>query len=85
MTAFAQPFSAHDAVMADIERAGGVHVLYPMDQPEPTAAPKGYKPFYVSHIGRHGARFALGNTYTLYESIRAVVGMAHENGWLTAG
>ncbi|MEE3376035.1 MAG: hypothetical protein VZR22_04955, partial [Candidatus Cryptobacteroides sp.] len=81
VTAFAQPFSAHDAVMADIERAGGVHVLYPMDQPRPTAAPKGYKPFYVSHLGRHGARFALG--HTVYEDILAVWENAREKGWLT--
>ncbi len=81
MTAFAQPFSAYDAVMADIERAGGVHVLYPMDQPRPTAAPKGYKPFYVSHLGRHGARFALGGT--VYEDVLAVWESAHEKGWLT--
>jgi hypothetical protein len=26
-----------------------------------TAAPKGYKPFYVSHYGRHGSRYLLGD------------------------
>ncbi len=81
MVAVAQPFSAYEEVMADVERAGGVHRMYPMDQPRPTAAPKGYKPFYVSHLGRHGARFALG--HTVYEDILAVWENAREKGWLT--
>lgn len=68
-------------VMADIERAGGVHYLYPTDQPAPTPAPKGYKPFYLSHVGRHGARFALGGT--VYEDMLDVWTRGHENGWLT--
>lgn len=25
-----------------------------------TAAPKGYKPFYLSHYGRHGSRYMIG-------------------------
>ena len=81
VTAFAQPFSAYEEVMADVERAGGVHRMYPTDQPRPTAAPKGYKPFYVSHLGRHGARFALG--HSVYEDILAVWELAREKGWLT--
>lgn len=80
-TAFAQPFSAYEEVMANVERAGGVHRMYPTDQPRPTAAPKGYKPFYVSHLGRHGARFALG--HSVYEDILAVWENAREKGWLT--
>ena len=81
VAAFAQPLSAYQEIMADVERAGGGYYMYPTDQPAPTAAPKGYKPFYVSHIGRHGARFALGGT--IYEDILAVARKAHENGWLT--
>ena len=26
-----------------------------------TAAPKGYKPFYISHYGRHGSRYHSGS------------------------
>lgn len=81
LTALAQPFSAYQEIMADVERAGGCYSMYPTDQPAPSAAPKGYKPFYVSHLGRHGARFALGNT--LYEDILEVSRKAHQNGWLT--
>ena len=28
-----------------------------------TAAPKGYKPFYISHYGRHGSRYHTGTLY----------------------
>ena len=28
-----------------------------------TAAPKGYKPFYISHYGRHGSRYHSGSLY----------------------
>lgn len=26
-----------------------------------TPAPKGYSPFYISHYGRHGSRYLIGN------------------------
>lgn len=70
-----------EEVFADIERSGGVHYMYPMNQPKPTAAPKGYKPFYISHVGRHGARYALGET--VYEEILAVWQKGHDKGLLT--
>ena len=73
--------SVRDEVLSDIERAGGVHYLYPMDQPAPTPAPKGYKAFYVSHVGRHGARYALGGS--VYEEQLAVWTKGHDKGWLT--
>ena len=68
-------------VMADVERAGGTYYLYPMDQPAPTPAPKGYQPFYVSHVGRHGSRFALGSK--IYEELLEIWTGGHEQGWLT--
>ena len=75
------PYDTHAEVMADLEKAGGVHYLYPTDQPRPTPAPKGYEPFYVSHVGRHGARYALGTT--LYDGQWAIWSRAHQMGWLT--
>ena len=49
-------------VYANIDRSGGVYCPYPDGQPLPAKAPKGYKPFYLSHIGRHGSRYAIGST-----------------------
>ena len=68
-------------VMADISRAGGEYYLYPTNQPVPTAAPKGYEAFYVSHVGRHGSRHGLGSS--LYEDILSAFSKGHEKGWLT--
>ena len=68
-------------VMADISRAGGEYYLYPTNQPAPTAAPKGYEAFYVSHVGRHGSRHGLGGS--LYEDILSAFSKGHEKGWLT--
>ena len=45
------------AVKADPGRAGGTYYAYPGDPVCETPAPKGYKPFYISHYGRHGSRF----------------------------
>ena len=53
--------SAYDEIKADIDKAGGVYFMYPFDTPSATPAPKGYEPFYISHYGRHGARYILSN------------------------
>ena len=42
---------AHKAEM------GGNYFLYPAEFKKQAAAPAGYKPFYISHYGRHGSRF----------------------------
>lgn len=68
-------------VLSDVGRAGGVHYMYPSGQVRPTAPPKGYKPFYISHVGRHGARYALGAT--VYEDQWSVWSHARQKGWLT--
>ena len=41
----------------DPGRSGGSLSWYQPQDTVTTAAPKGYKPFYISHIGRHGSRF----------------------------
>ena len=40
------------------EKLGGNHYNYPFEPYSVTPAPKGYKPVYISHYGRHGARFS---------------------------
>lgn len=37
------------------------YVAYRGPQKAMTPAPKGYKPFYLSHYGRHGSRYMIGN------------------------
>lgn len=61
LSAQEKPF---DALLADPDLAAGVHHSYTaMPGPE-TPAPKGYRPFYVSHYGRHGSRRNIGSSAT---------------------
>ena len=36
------------------------YLAYPVPVKKLTAAPEGYKPFYISHYGRHGSRYLIG-------------------------
>ena len=48
----------------DITLSGSNYVAYRGPQKQLTPAPKGYKPFYLSHYGRHGSRYMIGkNAY----------------------
>ena len=49
------PFA--DSWKADPMMVTGNYRMYRMDTPAPTPAPAGFKPFYLSTYGRHGARF----------------------------
>ena len=55
---------------------------YPVENITPqTPAPKGYKPFYISHLSRHGSRWHTSSA--LYDSQLDVLRRAHEAGELT--
>ena len=41
----------------DVTRAGGIYHSYEFPDIDDIKAPKGYKPFYISHYGRHGSRY----------------------------
>ena len=56
--AFAQQYDVLDQVKADWRKAAGMEGPHRFDSPAPTPAPKGYTPFYISHYGRHGSRYA---------------------------
>ena len=49
-----------DEISADSTRAAGLLMPYPGPQKAQTPAPRGYKPFYISHFGRHGSRWYTG-------------------------
>ena len=46
----------------DITLSASNYVAYRGPQKKLTPAPKGYKPFYLSHYGRHGSRYMIGKT-----------------------
>ena len=61
--AFAMPMTAQtpqEDFKRDITLSGSNYVAYRGPQKQLTPAPKGYKPFYLSHYGRHGSRFMIG-------------------------
>lgn len=62
-----------EEIRRDPDKAGTLMYLYDYASEVPlTPAPKGYKPFYISHIGRHGARYALAAQYdTVYRVLCA--------------
>ncbi|MCR4823935.1 MAG: hypothetical protein K5849_01105 [Bacteroidales bacterium] len=63
------------------DRAAGVHHSYEYIPAAETPAPAGYKPFYVSHYGRHGSRRAIGRSAErAFEAMSA----ARQAGILTA-
>ena len=77
--AFSQ--SARDEILQDPAKAGGVYYMYPFHAHKVTPPPSGYKTVYLSHYGRHGARYLLNDTQ--YERSLGVLRAAHEEGKLT--
>lgn len=56
-SALASAQTTEEELKAHPEYTGGVHLNYPGPTGTLTKAPKGYKPFFVNHIGRHGSRY----------------------------
>lgn len=48
------------------EKAGGIYFAYPFGETTEGIAeaivPEGYKPFYISHYGRHGSRYLISDS-----------------------
>lgn len=54
-TASAQ--TSREELLSHMELTAGNYANYPNPTGHITPAPKGYEPFYISHYGRHGARY----------------------------
>ena len=61
--------------------ATGNYCNYPTPTGHVTPAPEGYQPFYVSHYGRHGARYMTDND--AYDYVIGKLDTAQIRGWLT--
>lgn len=76
-----QAQTSRSELLSHMELATGNYCNYPNPSGHITPAPEGYEPFYVSHYGRHGARYMTdGDAY------RYVIGKmdtAQVRGWLT--
>ncbi len=71
-----------EEIASDLNKAGGVYLAYPEEASYQTPAPKGYKPFYISHYGRHGSRYLLGDGD--FEQSIALLEEAEQRGCITA-
>lgn len=78
----AQQYDVLDQVRSDVRKSYGMEGPHRFDAPARlTKAPKGYKPFYINHYGRHGSRYAWNaNTYIV---VHNALSKAQELGVLT--
>lgn len=61
-----QAQTSKNEVMNNIFLASSNYYAYPGPSKKLTPAPVGYKPFYISHYGRHGSRYMTSNKYYAY-------------------
>ena len=79
--AVAQNRQVLDDLKADPRKAYGNDYPYQLVTFPQTKAPKGYKPFYISHYSRHGSRY-YWNEF-LYRELDKLLTTAHERHQLT--
>ena len=80
-TSWAQGIAALEELKADPRKSYGTDYPYEYTNPRLTKAPSGYKPFYISHYGRHGSRYYWNAM--LYQELANLLTKAHERGQLT--
>ena len=68
-------------LLSHLELASGNYCDYPNPTGHVTPAPAGYEPFYVSHYGRHGARYMTDDD--AYKYVLGKMDTAQVRGWLT--
>lgn len=82
LASWAQGVSPLDQLKADPRKAYGTDYPYEFTTEKLTKAPSGYKPFYISHYGRHGSRY-YWNAF-LYREMDSLLTTAHRKHQLTA-
>ncbi len=74
--------TTREEFFSDSRHAGGIYQQYIYVNTPVTPAPRGYKPFYISHYGRHGSRWL--SSASPYVNPDTILGKAHAAGKLTA-
>lgn len=77
----AQQVPALEQLRMDPLKAYGTDYPYLFPMTELTRAPRGYKPFYISHYGRHGSRYYWNDS--LYKQLDTLLSRAHARHLLT--
>ena len=70
-----------EQIAANPNMAGGIYTAYMVTEQKPVAPPKGYKPFYISHYGRHGSRYQTAQEK--YDQPAELLEQAYKDGKLT--
>ena len=81
MMSWAQTGNPLDQLKADPKKSFGTDYPYSHNTVQLTKAPKGYKPFYISHYARHGSRY-YWNAF-LYQELDSLLTKAHRQQLLT--
>ncbi len=81
VTTWGQHLPALDQLKANPRKAYGNDYPYHQEDAELTKAPRGYKPFYISHYARHGSRYYW--TEDLYKDLDKTLTEAHQKQLLT--
>jgi len=78
----AQAQSTKEQTLEDLNRTAALYYRYENHpRAAATPAPEGYRPFYISHYGRHGSRWHASGS--VYENPRAKLRKAAQAGKLT--
>lgn len=70
-----------EAIAKNPNLAAGIYVAYSVTEQPYVAPPRGYKPFYISHYGRHGSRYHTAQEK--YDTPAEMLEKAHRDGKLT--
>jgi hypothetical protein len=79
--AAAQQRTMREDIAANPNLAGGIYTAYMVTEQISAPAPRGYKPFYISHYGRHGSRYQTDQAK--YDVPAAMLEQAAKDGKLT--
>ncbi len=73
--------SMRDEIKANPNLAGGIYTAYMVTEHAVATPPRGFKPFYISHYGRHGSRYQ--TSQDKYDMPAVMLEQAAKDGKLT--
>lgn len=73
--------TSREELLSHMELTAGNYANYPVPTGHLTPAPEGYEPFYISHYGRHGARYQTSDK--AYKRLKSQLDSARSLGLLT--
>ena len=75
-------YDTESEIYDNIWKSGGELYMYDFPEEDDIKTPKGYKPFYISMFGRHGARYV--HETGMYSDVYSILSSAHNEGKLNS-